>query len=119
MKKIMCVKSWKLSQEGKQFTLVSSDIAKRLIDGEIFNRSAIYMSINPEDSSEANSLQTNLLQIHQFASDMIHVIFSIIGESHMRTAEINQLIKTETKDGFNNVYVKHIPRKPRRKVVSK
>ena len=88
MNKVLCVKDWKLKQEGAQFVLDSAILARRLKDGELFEMGLKY----PYGEYGIGSLM-----IVEFSSNLIHVkcLKDDLVSQHYQIHEINQLIKSK------------------------
>lgn len=103
-KKVMPIKDWKLSLEGKQFILISDTSARRLKDGLIFTIGEKYI----HDSSDYPEFIV-YWEIYAFNADQIRVEFIVDAYSSMsycQNCEINSIQIGKTHDKKDVVRVK-------------
>lgn len=103
-KKVMNVKDWKLSKEGKQFVFISNMSVRRLKDGMIFSIGEQFI----HDSSAYPEFIV-LWGITEFNKDQVNVEFVINAygtQSYCQYCEINSIQKGTTEDGKVVVRVK-------------
>jgi hypothetical protein len=105
VKKVMNVKDWKLSKEGKQFVFISNMSVRRLKDGMIFTLGEKYI----HDSSSYPEFIV-LWEITEFNEDQVKIEFIVNAygtQSYCQYCEINSIQKGTTDDGKVVVRVKH------------